>query len=75
MTPRKPKLALDRMTDALEAEILAASEAEVRDLTSEADVQARLDSLRLCVERAVAEAEGRGGPPPQARFDRAWRRP
>ncbi|AWN54700.1 hypothetical protein [Methylobacterium sp. 17Sr1-1] len=74
MTQWRPDRALDRLTEALEAEILSAPEPEVRALVGEAARDA--DSLRRLVLRAVDRAEeGAGRPPGAAGGAPALRRP
>ncbi|MGX7703256.1 hypothetical protein [Methylobacterium sp. Gmos1] len=62
MTQWRPDLALDRLTEALEAEILSAPEPEVRALVAESARDA--EALRRLVLRAIDCAEEGAGPPP-----------
>ncbi|GJD63314.1 hypothetical protein [Methylobacterium frigidaeris] len=62
MTQWRPDRALDRLTEALEAEILSAPEPEVRALVAEAAPGA--EALRRLVLRAVDQAEEGARLPP-----------
>ncbi|UHC14682.1 hypothetical protein LRS73_19335 [Methylobacterium currus] len=74
MTQWRPDLTLARLTGALEAEILAAPEPEVRALVTEA--AGETEALRMLVLRAVDRAEeGAGLPPGLAGGAAALRRP
>ncbi|KMO21061.1 hypothetical protein [Methylobacterium platani] len=71
-TPWRPDRALDRLTEALEAEILSAPASEVRAVVAEAPRDAQ--ALRRLVSRAVDRAEegaglspATGGGPPVLR--------
>ncbi len=75
MIPWPPSLALDRLTEALEVEILAMPEAEVRSFVREPAAQASLHTLRALVMRTVEAAEEHTDPPPQTQTGAALRRP
>lgn len=64
MTQWRPDLTLDRLTDALETEILSAPEPEVRALVAEAARDA--ERLRRLVVQAVDRAEEGAGLAPTA---------
>jgi hypothetical protein len=64
MTLPRPQAALARLTEALEAEILAAPEPELRGLVADAGARASLQALRALVARAVEAAEEGGDRPP-----------
>lgn len=65
MTPWRPDSVLDRLTEALEAEILATPDAEVHGLVRDAMSQASLRALRAHVMGAIEAAEKRANLPPQ----------
>ena len=74
MTQWRPDTALDRLTAALETEILSAPEPEVRALV--ADASAEAEALRRLVLRAVDRAEeGLSLPPTPAGGPPVLRRP
>lgn len=64
MTRWRPEPALACLTDALEAEILAIPEAELRAAVREPATKAELDALRARVARTVERAEEILGVPP-----------
>jgi hypothetical protein len=75
MTRLQPGMALDRLIDALEAEILAAPEPEVRAVVLGAGPESRVTALRALVMRAVEEAEQTATLPPPPPGAPALRRP
>lgn len=75
MIRRQPGVALDRLIEALEAEILTTPEPEVRDVFLEAEPQAHLKAVRALVARAVDEAEQTATLPPSIQGGPALHRP
>lgn len=57
MTRWRPDLALDHLTEALEAEILAAPEPELDGLVRESAAQPGLEALRTLVAGALERAD------------------
>lgn len=74
MTRWQPERALERLTEALEAEILAAPEPEVCALVGEAMARANLRALRALVVRAIEAAEEGTPLAPHLRGESALRR-
>ena len=75
MNRGKSGVSLDQLTDALEAEILAASDPEVRDLLRETTPQGDISAIRSLVARATDEAEHAARPPSLVQTRPTLRRP
>lgn len=68
MTRWQPTVPLDRLTEALESEILTAPEAEVRSLLRESVAGAEIRALRALLAEAIEVSETRAPLPPLPSF-------
>lgn len=75
MNRSKSGVSLEQLTDALEAEILAVPDPELREPLRETTSQGDISVIRSLVARAIEEAEHAARPPPLVQTRPTLRRP